>query len=120
MNYDPSNIFSRIINKELPCRLVAETPHSLAFYDAFPRASLHVLIIPKGPYQAASDFFNDASPEEILDFFHLIGRLPRQLDIEKTGYRLVSNEGRDGGQEVPHFHVHLLAKQRFGSFVSCG
>ena len=107
MSYDSSNIFARILRKELPCTWVAETEHSLAFLDAFPKALTHILIIPKGPYETPRAFFTRASSEEVLDFVRFLGQLPTQLQL--LGYRLISNEGKEGRQEVPHFHMHLLS-----------
>lgn len=107
--YDPSNVFARILRGKLPCKKVAETKHSLAFLNPRSKASVHVLVIPKRPYKAASYFFNQAPSEEILDFFHLLGRLPQLLGIQRTGYRLISNEGLGSKQKVSHFHFHCLA-----------
>ena len=118
MAYISSNIFARIIRKEVPCRTVAETPHSLAFYDVAPNAPVHVLVIPKGPYECASAFFTQASSQEILDFCTLLGQLPEQLGIKEEGYRLISNEGANAGQEVPHFHVHLLGGKVLGPIIA--
>ena len=78
MAYNNSNVFARILKKEIPCRIVAETLHSLAFYDAHPNAPVHVLVIPKGPYESASVFFSQAPSQEILDFCTLVGQLPEQ------------------------------------------
>jgi len=118
MAYSTSNIFARIIRKEIPCHLVAETPHSLAFYDAHPNAPVHVLVIPKGPYESASVFFTQAPSHEILDFCALVGRIPEQLGLKENGYRLISNEGHNAGQEVPHFHMHILGGKVLGPLLA--
>lgn len=108
--YDPQNIFARILRRELPCDSVAETAHTLAFRDKFPQAPVHILVIPKGAYTCADAFFQTACDDEILDFFRLLGKISAQVGCEQSGFRLISNQGRDGGQEVPHFHIHLLAQ----------
>jgi histidine triad (HIT) family protein len=117
MAYSHSNVFARIIKKEIPCRTVAETPYSLAFYDAHPNAPVHVLVIPKGPYESASVFFSQAPSHEILDFCTLMGQIPEQLGLKKEGYRLISNEGAHAGQEVPHFHIHILGGKELGPLI---
>jgi histidine triad (HIT) family protein len=107
-SYDPQNVFARIIRKELPCVFILETPYTLVFPDKFPKAPVHMLIIPKGKYVCPSHFGAQAKKEEIEDFFRVIGALPKQLNIS-SGFRLMSHEGIDGGQEIPHFHMHFLA-----------
>lgn len=112
--YDHNNIFARIICKELQCQIVMETEHTLAFYDAFPVAPVHVLIIPKGKYITAGDFFAFATDAEILDWRRVVTEVIDKVDVKESGYRLVCNSGVDGGQVVPHFHMHLLGKKPLG------
>ena len=108
MPYDEQNIFARILRGEIPCKKVKESAHALAFEDANPQAPIHVLVIPKGAYESAHDFAQNASPEEIVDFVRILGDLCAELGIEDDGYRLLANTGRHGHQEVPHFHIHLF------------
>jgi histidine triad (HIT) family protein len=108
MPYDPNNIFARILRKEIPCDLVFEDDYVLAFNDIFPKAPVHVLLIPKGLYKNAADFSKHATDEEIVAFTRAIDTIGEKLQLTKTGYRLISNNGTHGGQEVPHFHVHIL------------
>jgi len=114
--YDENNIFARILRTELDCKKVLETPHTLAFHDAFPLAPVHVLIIPKGAYITADDFFEHASADEILDWSRAIAQVVRIMDISESGYRLVMNARKEGGQVVPHFHLHVLGKGNFEAF----
>ena len=72
------------------------------------------MIIPKGRYIKYDDFINGASQEEIYYFFKLINKLVKGHNLENTGYRLITNAGRDANQEVPHLHFHLLAGQNLG------
>jgi histidine triad (HIT) family protein len=109
--YDPDNIFARMVRKELDCKIILETDHTLVFCDIFPIAPVHALIIPKGCYVTADDFFTHAKPDEILDWAQTLSAVIALLDLTDTGYRLVANAGRDGGQVVPHFHMHLLGKR---------
>ncbi|MGY6634502.1 MAG: histidine triad nucleotide-binding protein [Alkalilacustris sp.] len=115
--YDPQNVFARILRGEIPCTRVAETDHSLAFRDIAPQAPEHVLVIPKGPYVTFDHFAAEASDAEILDFNRLIARICAELGVVEGGYRLVSNAGRDGVQDVPHLHVHILAGRPLGRML---
>ena len=116
--YDDSNIFARILRGEIPVhRKVYEDDYVLAFHDILPKAPLHVLVIPKGKYATVYDFYKQASAEEVLHFSHAVTRIIDQLDIQKKGYRIVTNCGRMGGQEVPHFHLHILSGRSLGPMV---
>lgn len=110
LTYDDQNIFARILRKEIPCTIIYETLHTLVFQDQYPKAPVHLLMIPKGKYTCAEYFFSQATDEEILDFSRTIGQLPRHL-LCTTGFKLISNQDTDADQEVPHFHVHFLAQQ---------
>ncbi len=101
------NIFSRIISGEIPCKKVLETPHSLAFHDLHPKAKIHILLIPKGHYSHATDFYGTAGEEEIVDFARAMAKLSHTMDLSQ-GLRWVTNESIHGHQEIPHFHFHLL------------
>ena len=114
MIYDDDNIFANIINKKLTTDIIMENKHAIAFNDIAPQAQIHILIIPKGKYIKYDDFLNKASKEEIYDFFMLINRLVKINKLEDTGYRLITNAGKNGNQEVPHLHFHLLAGQNLG------
>lgn len=108
MMYDPNNIFARILRGEIPAKKVFETEHSLAFHDAFPKAPIHILVIPKNPYTTFHEFAETAEPEEIVDFYGVVNSALCSFNLHLTGYKLQVNTGRDGGQEVPHFHVHIF------------
>ena len=114
MVYDDENIFAKIINKKLKTEIIMESEHTIAFNDIAPQAPIHILIIPKGKYIKYDEFINKASKEEIHDFFMLINRLVKINKIEDTGYRLISNAGKNANQEVPHLHFHLLAGKNLG------
>ena len=114
MIYDDNNIFANIINKKVPTDIIMESEYAIAFNDIAPQAPIHILIIPKGRYIKYDDFLNKASKEEIYDFFMLVNRLVKTNDLEDSGYRLISNAGKNGNQEVPHLHFHLLAGQNLG------
>ena len=118
MAYDPDNIFAKILRGEIPCDKVLETEHVLAFKDINPLSPVHVLVIPKGPYESMDDFTANASDAEIAALFRAIGDLARELGVAETGYRLLSNCGGHGHQEVPHLHVHLFGGRTLGRMLS--
>ena len=112
--YDKSNIFAKILRKEIPCDKVYEDSVSLFFNDVNPQAKIHVLGIPKFPCSTFSEFTKNADNEIITSFFKNVQLVINKLNVEKSGYRLITNSGEDGGQEVPHFHIHILAGEKIG------
>ncbi|MFP4327252.1 MAG: histidine triad nucleotide-binding protein [Paracoccaceae bacterium] len=115
--YDDQNIFAKILRGEIPNRTVLETEHSLAFDDINPQAPVHVLVIPKGPYVSYDHFAREASADELVDFSRAIGEVCRIKGLHDGGFRLISNAGRDGVQEVPHLHVHILGGRGLGRML---
>lgn len=116
--YDAQNIFAKIIHKEIPCQLIHESPYMMAFYDHKPQAPLHIVAVPKGAYQCWSHFFFCASQKEIQEFFKGVSFVVATLNLHEKGFRLVANEGTYGGQEVPHFHMHILSGKALGPLLS--
>ena len=116
--YDSKNIFAAILRGEVPAKTVLETAHSLAFHDINPLAPIHVLVIPKGAYVSWDDFAATASDAEIADFTRAIGMVVAQVGADAQGYRLLSNVGKRGGQEVPHLHVHLFGGAPLGAMLA--
>tara|TARA_B100001057_G_scaffold367529_1_gene370879 strand:+ start:639 stop:989 length:351 start_codon:yes stop_codon:yes gene_type:complete len=113
--YDEQNIFAKILRNEIPCNKVYEDNVSLFFYDINPLTKVHVLGIPKMLCINFSDFITKSDSKTQTQFFKNINTVINKLNIAASGYRLVSNSGIDGGQEVPHFHVHILAGEKIGS-----
>ena len=120
--YDPQNICARILRGEIPNKTVLETAHSLAFHDIGPQAPLHVLVIPKGAYVNFDHFAADASAEELVDFHRTAASVVALLNVAPgaghAGYRTISNAGDDGHQEVPHYHMHILAGRPLGPMLT--
>jgi len=106
-NYDNENIFARILRNEIPSEKIYENDFVYAFNDINPQAKIHVLIIPKLSYCSFNDFSEKASSAEQANFYKSIKEIATMLGIN-NGYSLTTNVGIDGGQEVPHFHFHLL------------
>lgn len=120
--YDENNIFALILRGEIPNKTVLETEHTLAFHDIRPHAPVHVLVIPKGAYVNFDHFAAEASVSEIADFHRCAATVCRLLNIEPgaggQGYRTISNAGTDGLQEVPHYHLHILAGRIMGPMLT--
>lgn len=100
-------IFCKIVRKEIPAKVVYEDEDLLAFHDINPQAPIHILFIPKKHIESL-DSLND-SDAELIGKIHLkIRDIARLHGLDKTGYRVVNNTGKDGGQTVFHIHFHLL------------
>jgi diadenosine tetraphosphate (Ap4A) HIT family hydrolase len=115
--YDDQNIFARILRGELPSKRVFEDEWALAFHDLYPQAPLHVLVIPKSPFVSLVDFCARGSAAEIAGFWRAVGAVAHQLGLEAPGYRILSNIGEHGGQEIPHFHVHIFGGRPLGRML---
>jgi len=107
-------LFCKIINKEIPSNIIAENANFLAFHDINPKAPVHILAIPKLHIES----FNDVTPEIMAGMTSFIHDIVEELGIDKSGYRLITNIGENGGQEVKHLHWHILggAKLAWGHF----
>lgn len=116
--YDKNNIFARIIRGEVPSKKIYEDDHVIAFNDIAPSAPIHILVLPKGEYISFHDFMEKADSEEISHFFKIVKKISADLEIEKNGYRILSNIGNDGMQTIPHMHLHILAGKNLGTLVS--
>ena len=111
MAYDQNNIFAKILRGEIPCNKVYEDSFVLAFHDISPRTPIHILVIPKGPYVSTQDFYKNASESEIAGFMRAIPHIAAEAGIAESGYRTITNHGRDAHQEVPHMHLHIVGGQ---------
>jgi len=118
MAYDDSNVFAKILRGEIPCDKVYEDDHVLAFNDIQPRAPVHVLIIPKGAYVDYADFAANATDAEQAAITRAIGTIARDKGLEESGYRVLSNCGKDALQEVFHLHFHLFGGRPLGIMLN--
>lgn len=98
-------IFCKIATKEIPAKVVYENDRVIAFDDLYPQAPVHVLVIPKKHYVSISD---DVSDEDLLALFRATEEIAKIKGIDQKGYRLVINNGKDAGQTVFHFHIHVM------------
>jgi histidine triad (HIT) family protein len=103
-------IFKKIIDGEIPAKIVYEDDLCLAFHDVNPQAPTHVLVIPRKEIPAIDDVTEEDEPL-LGHLFVVIGKIAAQLGLD-GGYRVVVNNGRDAGQEVLHLHLHLLGGRR--------
>ncbi|QHI95972.1 HIT domain-containing protein [Aristophania vespae] len=117
-HYDPENIFAKILRGDIPSKAVYESKDTYAFHDIQPAAPVHILVIPRGYYTDFHDFTMRASKEEIADFWQSVDSVAQELNLLENGFRLVTNTGKDSGQIVPHFHVHLLGGGPLGPLLS--
>lgn len=118
MTYDPNNIFAKILRKEIPCKAVYEDDFALSFHDINPHAPVHVLVIPKGAYVSIADFSAHASADEITGFHRAVAATLDKLGVIDGGFRCIANTGLNGGQEVPHYHLHILGGRVLGPMLN--
>jgi len=100
-------IFCKIINKEIPSEKVYEDENILAFEDINPKAPVHILLIPKIHFASLNEIPDDKKGL-IGDLLIAAKKIAAQKKIDKKGYRIVLNTGKESGQEVSHVHFHLL------------
>lgn len=109
---EPRTLFERIIAREIPAEILYEDEQCLAFRDVSPKAPTHVLVIPKRPIPSLADV--QAADAGLLGHLLVtVHNLAIDLNLE-NGYRVVINCGADGGQSVPHLHLHLLGGRGLG------
>ena len=106
-------IFCKIINREIPSDIVYEDEEVLAFKDINPQMPIHILVIPKKHIEAIIDL---KSEDETLvgKIFTAINNIAKDIGIDKTGFRVISNCGENAGQTVKHLNFHILAGEKLG------
>jgi histidine triad (HIT) family protein len=110
-------LFERIVSGELPATLVHQDERVTAFRDIHPRAPTHILIVPNKPIPTADDIADDDAA--LVGHMFIVARdLARREGIAADGYRLIINCRANGGQEVPHLHVHLVGGEPLGPMLS--
>ena len=106
--YDPENVFARIIRGEIPSTRVHEDDEFIAIRDVSPLAPTHILVMPRHAGTAAPADLVEGDAPWVGRMVVLATAIARAEGLDETGYRLVMNCGRDGGQSVPHLHLHIL------------
>lgn len=115
MEYDSNNVFAKIIRKEIPANVIYEDDYAMAFKDINPKAPVHVLVISKAMVVNFQDFITHSSDEEIAGYMRAVSKVVSLLDLPANGWRLVFNSGKNGGQEVPHLHAHILGGKKLST-----
>ncbi|XP_064164288.1 histidine triad nucleotide-binding protein 1 [Anguilla rostrata] len=105
-------IFGKIIRKEIPAKILYEDEQCIAFHDVAPQAPTHFLVVPRKPITQMSK--TDDGDAALLGHLMLVAKNCAEKEGLKKGYRLVVNEGPDGGQSVYHIHVHVLGGRQMG------
>lgn len=100
-------LFEKIIAREIPARIAAETDEWIAIHDVNPQAPVHVLIIPKRVIPRI-DQATEADAALLGRMLLAAPQIATTLGIADTGFRIAINNGRDAGESVPHLHIHLL------------
>lgn len=108
MHYDDTNVFARILRREIPARFLHEDHLCAAFADVAPQAPVHFLVIPKRPIARLADA-NDTDKAVLGHLLFVAAEVARQLGVAEDGFRVVVNNGARAGQTVFHLHVHVLA-----------
>ena len=104
-------LFCKIVDGEIPSNKILENDKFIAFHDLYPKAPIHILVIPKEHV----DCFQDVSAQTMSAMTPFIQEVATLTGIDKSGYRLITNNGDDGGQEIHHLHFHVVGggKLRF-------
>ena len=103
------SLFTKILNKEIPGEIVYEDDICFSIKDINPQAKLHILIIPKKKFIDIADFLENADVEYQSSFWSSVNKIIIKLELRDKGFQIKVHKGKDGGQEVFHFHLHLLS-----------
>lgn len=104
-------IFCKIAKGEIPSKKLYEDEKVIAFHDISPEAPIHFLVIPKEHIQSVNEL-SEENANIISHIFLVINKIVMELNISETGYRIVNNCGKDGGQTVNHMHFHVLGQRK--------
>jgi histidine triad (HIT) family protein len=104
-------LFCKIVNKEIPAKIVYEDEDVLGFHDISPQAPTHLVFIPKKHIESLDKFISEDT--DLIGKLHFqMAQTARTLNLSQEGYRVINNTGTNGGQTVFHIHFHLLAGRR--------
>ena len=110
--YDRNNIFAKIIRKEILSEPIYEDKEILFINEINPIAKTHILAITKLEVVDFSEFILKANEKTVNHFFLKVNEIIKISEIVKDGYKIITNSGKNGGQEIPHFHIHILGGQK--------
>ncbi len=106
-------IFCKIARKDIPSDCLYEDHQVFAFRDINPQAPVHILVIPKQHIESLLEVTEETS-SLLANVAMVVKKLAKQLNVDESGFRLVVNTGKDGGQTVNHLHFHLLGGRELG------
>lgn len=110
------SIFSQIINRTLPAEILFESDTVIIIKNIYPAAPIHWLAIPKLEVKTLNDFLQDSENQPLLwELFSGLKNLAENHNLHESGYRIVINNGKDGGQSIDHLHLHLLGGGKLDS-----
>lgn len=109
-------IFCKIINKEIPSKIVYEDDEVLAFEDIAPQAPVHIVVIPKKHIAKITEI--EKEDETLIGkIYSVINKIAREKQMAEEGFRVIINCGENGGQEVKHIHFHLLGGKKLSGKI---
>lgn len=108
-------IFCKIANGEIPSSIVYENDSVIAFKDLNPQAPIHILVVPKKHYDNVLDV--DDNDNIISKIYSAINEIAKKEGFDKSGFRVITNCGKDAGQTVMHMHFHIIAGKNLGESI---
>jgi histidine triad (HIT) family protein len=114
---DSDCIFCKIVAGDIPSTKVLETDRVLAFRDLYPKAPTHVLVVPKDHYANVAEL-TAADPALAAEVLHATAEVASAEGVDESGWRLFTNTGADGGQDVFHVHFHVAGGKPLGRMLS--
>jgi len=106
-------LFCKIANGQIPAKIVFQNDKAIAFEDLHPEAPTHVIIIPRKHIPTVLDITDE--DKDIMGYLYLVvNQIAIDKSLTESGFRLIVNCGKSGGQEVPHIHIHMLGGRLFG------
>jgi histidine triad (HIT) family protein len=114
--YDPDNVFAKILRDEIPSDRVYEDDEFIAFRDISAQAPVHLLVIPRGEAPTSPAELTEDDAGWLGRMMVVATKVAAAQGLDERGYRMVMNCGEDGGQTVPHLHLHILGGRRLRGF----
>jgi len=106
-------LFCKIIRKEIDCDIVYETDNVLVFKDVNPKAPVHFLMVPKKHISSIMEI-KKLDCSIIKEMMEIVAKIAKSFELDKDGFRLITNTGSGAGQSVEHLHFHIMGKRKFG------
>lgn len=116
--YDDQNPFAKILRGELPATVIAENDYAISFNDIAPLAPVHVLVIPKLAVCNLHEFTTTATPEQAKGFFAVVDQTITALGLRNKPYNIFASTGEGAGQDVFHFHMHIISGRLMKDAIS--